>query len=468
MRGARGSFYEYSPTGRKKYEYKKRTLGALELRSEINTGGVRVARNVDTAHYPLLKSARGGRLILDGFDGKILDVLCADEVVYILRHLDGGLTLDTVDTKACSILQSSRVAEQADVELSYTLVRFNEFLTPTDPIGGSYAKKLIVLPYFYETRIDGGEQPYVFEKRENVPFALTATVFMSRLFTADGGKLFASCFNSAGEYTFDSAEEMLASNAWMTNTQSNTKANGDVTALTVYDGHVIVFKKDYMMQIYNDQNPFRIVEIGPFGCLSSSSVCEFDGKLIFCGGEGLFVWGGGYPRSFGEELGLGVCEDVRLCSFGKKLFVGVKGSEETFVYDGENACWSSRVTGDVDAMCSDKNGAYYIIDGGIYEFDGGEYLDMSVSTDSRDLGSMGEKLLSKVSAQMILGDGAQTFVYLTGDDGKRSLVGSRKGPSRSSFECNLYKRCCDYVSLSFECKGEVSIGEICIEYKTEV
>ena len=103
---------------------------------------------------------------------------------------------------------------------------------------------------------------------EYSPYFDHITVWNSRLFGSRDNIVAASCASTPFDWTMDTpevtdAEGLVigsydATHAWYSTTQANIKATGDIVAIVAYDGHPIIFKDDYMHQINNNKNPFRI------------------------------------------------------------------------------------------------------------------------------------------------------------------------------------------------------------------
>ena len=109
-----------------------------------------------------------------------------------------------------------------------------------------------------------------------------ATVHTSRLFGVSDDGVYASGFNDYSNWNLDSvAAGYNESNAWSSKAQSNTKADGNFTGITTFQGHVVCFKRDFMHEIYNTKNPFRIQDIYAEGALDNRTIQDVDGKLIF-------------------------------------------------------------------------------------------------------------------------------------------------------------------------------------------
>ena len=454
------------PVKRKKHRYVRSRLGFFGNVGEYDTN--KLQKNfADTTHYPMLRSTKRAELIQGLTFESVCDALISDGVLYALCYEHEMLFICATDLSTKEKLFTVEVRNGMLLEgAKYSLVRYNVFSSVTDPIKGKYQKRLLILPEYISIDIDGSEG-YSPVFHAGVPEAEVGCVFMSRIFCARGGKLFASNFNDVGTYTFDTADESLESNAWMTNTQSNTRGDGEITALCVYDGHVVVFKKDYMMQVYNNKNPFRIVEIGDFGCISQGAVCNFDGKLAFVGENGPMLYSGGYPYSIGHELNVSDWSGSIVTSCGKLLFIYAPKSECIYVYDAVNNCWSQRDVVGIGHMFSDGNAAYFIQDTAVYKLESGEYGAINIATDKSSLGYNQVKHIYSVEAEIVLGEQSKVSVCILDEAGAYHSVAFVSSPGKHFINRRLYRRKMKYVQLVFIGEGDVMIGDVAITFRTE-
>nr|DAK92732.1 MAG TPA: stabilization protein [Caudoviricetes sp.] len=152
------------------------------------------------------------------------------------------------------------------------------------------------------------------------PDLTVATSFQGRVFGSDGGRVFASEYNDYAGWELDTADSTLSSHAWVTTTQTNVRANDDVTGVTVYQNHVVVFKRSYMHMIYGTENPFRLVDIGERGAVGARAFAEINGILYFASGDGIMAFDGDSVSCIsrnvlvsGEEMSAGtvLCGDAR-------------------------------------------------------------------------------------------------------------------------------------------------------------
>mgnify|MGYP004643288659 CR=1 FL=1 len=168
--------------------------------------------------------------------------------------------------------------------------------------------------------------------------------FQSRLFGVNENLVFASGYNDYSNWAMD-VEETNPDNAWMSSTQSNIKADGDFTAIVSYGGHVLCFRENFMQEIYNTKNPFRVIDIGEYGCLSQKSVCEVNGILYFASQNGIYAYNGSKVSSIGYEIKADTIKKAILGSELSTLFVymvGKNNDEHLYTYDTLIGAWSER------------------------------------------------------------------------------------------------------------------------------
>ena len=121
----------------------------------------------------------------------------------------------------------------------------------------------------YETKDGGTAYGWKVCTPPAMPPIKYATVHLSRLFGVSDDRVYASGYNDYTNWNLDSVDGYNESNAWCTPAQSNTKAGGIFTGITTFQSHVICFKRDFMHEIYNTKNPFRIQDIFAEGTIVS-------------------------------------------------------------------------------------------------------------------------------------------------------------------------------------------------------
>ncbi|MGN0163770.1 MAG: hypothetical protein ACI4EA_09395 [Candidatus Ornithomonoglobus sp.] len=179
-----------------------------------------------------------------------------------------------------------------------------------------------------------------------------AAVFQSRLFGVGDGKIYASGYNDYANWQLDTTDDYNSSNAWMTTSQANVKSTGDFTGITSFQNHVIAFKKDFIHEVTNTKNPFRLVDVYSSGTIDNRSVQEVNGRLIFVSEGNVYTYTGTTPKDLGYKLGIDKFSyavsgsDSRryylYCEDGENLDENGYGEGHFFVYDTYTGTWSER------------------------------------------------------------------------------------------------------------------------------
>lgn len=221
------------------------------------------------------------------------------------------------------------------------------------------------------------------ETESSVPGADHITPWNNRIFGVDGTKIFASAAGSYVNYDLDTATDFDGSNAWYSATQSG----GDFTHICVYGGKVVAFKKDKICELYNTQNPYRILDISNIGTFTHKSVCEIAGNLFYASDDGVYVYGGSYPYNISET----VLDKAQLDS--GKFTYGVAGANDgkyyiqeplkgkdgnpILVFDTATKTWSVTDFGKEIAYFTSADGHLYACttSGVIYKMDSGNKAD---------------------------------------------------------------------------------------------
>ena len=221
-----------------------------------------------------------------------------------------------------------------------------------------------------------------------VPDIKYAAVHQSRVFGVDDTRVYASGFNNYANWNLDTAGEYNESNAWVSATQSNTKAGGDFTGITVFQNHVICFKKDFMHEIYNTKNPFRIQDIFSQGTIDQRTVQDVGGRLIFVSDDNVKMYTGSSPRIIGDLLGIDSFTYAVSGNDGRNYYLYCYDNEENgrlFVYDTYISAWSERACdgGKILSFAHNESGMYVMLDKiGIFKLDTNSFnLSWKFETD---------------------------------------------------------------------------------------
>ena len=214
-----------------------------------------------------------------------------------------------------------------------------------------------------------------------------ATVHLSRLFGVSDDCVYASGFNDYTNWSYDTIDEYSESNSWSSTSQANTKAGGDFTGITTFDSHVICFKRDFMHEIYNTKNPFRLQDIYAEGCIDNRTIQDVDGKLIFVSEDDVKIYTGSNPRIIGYNLNMSQYKYAVSGTDNRNYYLyceGVNATQYLYVYDTYTELWSEQsITNRVLSFAHNKNGMYMLCDDGcVYKMDTEKYRqEWSFETD---------------------------------------------------------------------------------------
>lgn len=233
-------------------------------------------------------------------------------------------------------------ADTSDLLLNRTILTFNAVDTSSGNIAQyQYDSKQLVYPDCYSIPAKLGYSASSFNTPSNpVPVSRFATVYGSRMFGVTKDNLVtASAYNSYVDYSLDTATDVSSAHAWASMAGSNTDANGDFTAMTTYDNHVVLWRKDFMQLVYNNKNPFRIVDVGKFGCDNNRAWVILNGVLYFASHEKVYAYTGGTPKVISNKLEAGNFYGAALGGFKNRLWLAKKGGA-VYTYDTTKGVWS--------------------------------------------------------------------------------------------------------------------------------
>ena len=248
-----------------------------------------------------------------------------------------------------------------------------------------------------------------------------ATVHLSRLFGVSDDRVYASGFNDYTNWNVDTIDEYNESNSWSSTSQSNTKAGGDFTGITTFQNHVICFKRDFMHEIYNTKNPFRLQDSYAEGSIDNRTIQDVDGKLIFVSEDDVKVYTGSNPRIIGYNLNMSQYRYAVSGTDNRNYYLYCEDRLENkylYVYDTYTELWSEqRIDSKVLSFAHNKKGMYMLCDDGVYKMDTGKYDHAwSFETDLITNKTVDIKHIKKLQMLVELAEDANMQVYILYDD----------------------------------------------------
>lgn len=381
--------------------HRKQTEDSGYISSSINISVEAIPYLVPAPSPSNVKTGYANPISVHGFDDFLI-VIYRDGTAVKADYITSSGTVYTGVIKASGATASD--------EYPRSVVQFNVYTTPDDPLSGTFDKKLIVFP-------DRLSMPFtvsanftfanVNTEANPIPAIKYGVTHLSRLFGVDSGRIYASGFNDYSKWTLDTADESLSSNAWCSPAQANTKGDSDFTAITVYDGHVICFKKDFMQTIYNTKNPFRVVDIVSIGADNNQATAEVGGILFFASSERVYAYSGAYPSDISDRLDVSDFSGALLAGYDGELYVYCPSDDTVYTYGVSSGEWGSRSVGTLTGLCSNDNGVFGLTSGGaVVKLNTSTYGSWALETDLFMSQSTEKRRVKKLSMYVDIASGA--------------------------------------------------------------
>ena len=310
-----------------------------------------------------------------------------------------------------------------------SVVQFNVLEGTENIVSATYNRKLVIYPdqKSMDFQISGNFVPA--SLGDAYPSIKYATVYGSRVFGVDDDRVYASGFNDYTFWELDTADKTSPNNAWVSTSQSNVKADGNFTGIWTYDNHVVLFKKDFTQLVYNDENPFRIVDVTAYGADNPKAITETEGTLYFASSDMVYAFTGGVPKAVGEELGITDYRGACMGSYKDRTYICVGNT----LYTLQDSVWSERALPyEIMQFATNENGLYALFrDGTIARIDGMQETDMTYGdwwfeTDFMAAGRLDVRRVKKITVLCEISPGASLEVYLLKDGESFNKVTTRK------------------------------------------
>lgn len=431
------------PEGQKYYKSTKLSFSGLNRRHTLDTGVLSYEKNISTVEAPYLTPSPLP-VSLQFYNSDLLDVFGFNDFLVVLYVTDGKVLAHFLDEKG---VFAKGTLSDTDVTSHRSIVQFNVYDTPTDVVGGEYVKKLLVFPDkksidLNVTRNYTTPTELKFASLETdtlkIPTLKHATVHLSRVFGVDDDRVYASGFNDYANWNLDTADEYNESNAWCSPAQANVKADSKFTGITTYQNHVVCFKRNFMHEIYNTKNPFRIQDIYAEGTIDNRTIQDVDGRLIFVSDDNVKIYTGSNPKIISYNLNIPKYDTAFSGQDGRNYYLYVKSGTEGhfFVYDTMIDEWSERDAteyGEIKGFANNSQGVYMFTTNNIYKLNTSDFAgqEWAFETDLMTNQTVDIKHIKKLQ---MLGDfvDCDLDVYILYDDEEFNAETSHKVYSRTA------------------------------------
>ena len=280
------------PKGGKYSKMTKVSFGGLNKRYTIDSGDLTMEKNISTNEYPYLTPSSQRKAILSGYSTP-LGMFAFDDFLIVIYFKNYEIKIDYIaseydeDTGALEykVYTSMLNADASTLDIyPRSIVQFNVYDTPTDPLTGKYVKKLLIFPdgksmdfeitednfevkdmkvlvktytndeepylppdsashnYYYQNlsteakkadtlygaaiykwvddESDSEKSGWKISIPPTMPGLKYATVHLSRVFGVDDDRVYASGFNDYTNWNLDTIDEYNESNSWCSPSQS--------------------------------------------------------------------------------------------------------------------------------------------------------------------------------------------------------------------------------------------------------
>jgi len=452
------------PEGEQRSKVKKSGWGGIDRTRAFDCGGISDAVNIDTSFLPALRSAPAP-LYLTALDGTPLGVYAGGEYIFAVYAKNGKIMGRLITEEG---EREGVITEDVSDTSARCIVPFNRYSSPLDPLSGEYEKLLLVFPDKKCCSVtSNGELLFEDISADPMPDIKYATVHHSRVFGVDGDRVYASAFNDCADWELDTASDVSAANAWATTSQSDTRASGGFTAVACCDGYAVCFRRDFMQQVYNNKNPFRLVDIGTWGCMDNYSHCNWNSVLAFASDTGIWLYSGGYPKLISEKLAVRDYSGARLAASGDLLYVYVPSENRVFVYENTGESWGERSVENIAFMSANGKKVYALkTDGSLWLMDNGEHGDFCVETDFMSLGVHNPKMLKGIAATAEIGENGSLSVSLVYRNGEMRAVSSTS-PGLQVLRTAIKAKRDDFAKIRLWGHGKVDMFGISLSFAFE-
>lgn len=469
----------------KRSKVTKRSWTELNMRQTVDSGALSHEENISTEAFPYLIPCDKGEssgitiplpLSIHGFDDFL--IVCHEGMITrVTKNGDNYVT----ETAKASTESDSKDYASGDTLSQRSVLQFNVFNDKDGTsLNGSFDRRIIIFPdkvsLPYKTDNDNPFVAKTFETEGNaIPNLKYATVHLSRVFGVDDSRVYASAFNDYSNWTVDTADEYNEANAWFTASQSNSKADGNFTGITTFQSHVVCFKKDFMHEIYNTKNPFRIQDIYAEGAIDNRTICDVDGNLFFCSEDGVKVYTGGNPRIISYNLGIDDFSGAVAGTDGRCYYL-YRGKDTgmydddgnkiidhlIYVYDTYCQAWSVRTATDRIIGFAKCNFGFFCIDdaGKLTKLDtaSADGVEWSFETDLMTTGICDIKHVDKLQMCCDIDENASVEISMIDDKGtEQSLWSSGDKEGYVVARVKIRKSACNAFKIRVS-----GVGNVCI------
>ena len=438
----------------------------LDRREGIRQGVLTEAAGADPRALPALSPLpTPTRMSLPSVTGRVISMQVLDGVVYAVTEKNG---LDTLWVFR-DIGYSTYSLHPDHTGMPRTILPFTHYSNPSDPLDTEESFPMVlILPDGYYLRPDqpNGELLPISEDGTFPPLT-HACAYLSRLFGVGEDRAYASNYNNVHTWTYDTAEAISASHAWVTTSQSGgERSAGYFTAILPFSGMLLAFKTYSCYVIRGNKSPFRLTELLSVGTFDARTVAQVGTSLFFCDFNRVYRYDGSEVREIGAPLGVTDLFGALGAAGGSMYYLYVPLCHKVFVYATDTGAWSELypfTPHPIRGMASNGAGECLFLDsqGDFYTTRTTEAYRFAVKTSELipDLSAPARLLRVRVTAR--LEEEASLSVSCCLSDGRILPLTTIAGEGRTLRQSIPIPAVADSAaSLLFEGNGKISITSL--------
>lgn len=291
-------------------------------------------------------------------------------------------------------------------------------------------------------------------------------VHMNRVFGVKGCNIYACKQGDVTNWTYF---DTVSTASWAADVESE---GGDFTGIVSYQNHVVLFKADFMYELYNNKPPYTIQRVNKVGCISNMAIVEVDSALYFVGRKGVYAYTGGTPRLISEKLNENYSDAV-LGTDGRLLYLSLYNGTEwnLYAYDTQTGIWIRE--DNLQAIQFTRIGEHahaLAPDGKLYKFNSGEEkgIEWEIETKNFTEEIFNKKGNGVVKIRIDLEPFSSVNIYTQVDNRGYSLQKSFSTQGQRTYYANIKVQMADCFKVKLQGKGgfklyafgrEVVVGE---------
>jgi len=304
-----------------------------------------------------------------------------------------------------------------------------------------------------------------------IPNLMDICAFNNRVWAISGKQLYASKLSDPSEWNDFSSDEY--GTLPYASFQTSSQTEGDFTGIISYGNNIYAFKENAIHKIMGTQPDEYTVQTTVARGVGKNmgdtlSVCG--DSLLYCGTDGVYTYGGRFPKRVSEELGI-FPNGISGASDGDIYYLLCEESGEKIIYayDIKRKVWHCQNCENTFSYLTASGGSVYLAGGAEIlllnptQNDGDAERTVRWSFKIRfDEKIVDKRGISKLMLRYSLGHGASFTVRVLYDDKSRSAVcGARYDEIDSGgYSLSMPVKRSSWFELEFEGVGEFKLKSI--------